>query len=177
MQFLKSVGPARARSLARLGIETVGDLLAHYPRRYFDRTAALPIRGLRAGQDVTVLGEVLTCSDRRTRRGGNLLTVSIGDDTGVLFAVWFNQKFLAKQFRPGRKVMASGVVQMHGGRPQLAHHDFEILDHRDQVAMIECQRAETIGIAGKCNQTNHIIGSATTCLATQHELPKHVLDY
>ena len=67
VQFLKSVGPARARSLTRLGIETVGDLLAHYPRRYFDRSSAVPIRGLRPGQDVTVQGEILTASERRTR--------------------------------------------------------------------------------------------------------------
>jgi len=132
VQFLKSVGPARARALARLGVSTVGDLLAHYPRRYFDRSAARPIRGLQAGQDVTVLGEVLTCGDRRTRRGGSLLTVTIGDDTGVIFCVWFNQKFPAKQFQPGRKVMASGVVQMHSGRPQLAHPDFEVLNPDDQ---------------------------------------------
>jgi len=128
VQFLKSVGPARARALTRLGIETVGDLLAHYPRRYFDRTSCLPIGRARPGQDVTVLGEVLTCSDRRTRQGGNLLTVTLGDDTGVMFCVWFNQKFLKKQFRPGQKVMASGVVQFHGGRPQLAHPDFEALE-------------------------------------------------
>ena len=128
VQFLKSVGPARARALTRLGIETVGDLLAHYPRRYFDRSSTVPIGRLGPGAEATVLGEVLTCSDRRTRRGGSLLTVTLGDDTGVLFCVWFNQKFLLKQFRPGRKVMASGVVQFHGGRPQLAHPDFEILD-------------------------------------------------
>ncbi|MCB1184644.1 ATP-dependent DNA helicase RecG [bacterium] len=128
VQFLKSVGPARARALTRLGIATVGDLLAHYPRRYFDRTSCQPIGRARPGQEITVLGEVLTCSDRRTRRGGNLLTVTLGDDTGVVFCVWFNQKFLQQQFKPGRKVMASGVVQFHGGRPQLAHPDFEVLE-------------------------------------------------
>ena len=128
VQFLKSVGPARARALTRLGLETVGDLLAHYPRRYFDRSSAVPIGRLRPGMEVTVQGEVMTCSDRGTRRGGSLLTVTLADDTGVLFCVWFNQKFLARQFRPGKKVMASGVVQFHGGRAQLAHPDFEILE-------------------------------------------------
>ncbi len=132
VQFLKSVGPARARALSRLGIETVGDLLAHYPRRYFDRTSCQPIGRARPGQEVTVLGEVLTCSDRRTQRGGNLLTVALGDDTGVIFCVWFNQKFLVKQFRPGRKVMASGTVQFRAGRPQLAHQDFELMQSEDE---------------------------------------------
>jgi ATP-dependent DNA helicase RecG len=130
VQFLKSVGPARVRSLTRLNIATVGDLLAHYPRRYFDRTSCVPIGQVRAGQEITIMGEVLTCSDRRTGRGGNLLTVTLGDDTGVMFCVWFNQKFLLKQFRTGRKVMASGVVQFHNGRPQLAHPDYEVLDNQ-----------------------------------------------
>jgi len=128
VQFLKSVGPARARSLSRLGIETVGDLLCHYPRRYFDRSSAVPIRGLKPGQDATVQGEILTASERRTRRGGSVLTVTVGDDTGVLFCVWFNQKFLLKQFKSGRKVMVSGVIQMHGGRAQMAHPDFEVFE-------------------------------------------------
>ncbi len=128
VQFLKSVGPARARALSRLGIESVGDLLCHYPRRYFDRSSAVPIRGLQPGQDVTVQGEILTASERRTRTGGSLLTVTLGDDTGVLFCVWFNQKFLLKQFKSGRKMMVSGVVQVHGGRPQVAHPDFEVTE-------------------------------------------------
>jgi ATP-dependent DNA helicase RecG len=128
VQFLKSVGPARARALDRLGIMTVGDLLSHYPRRYFDRSATVPIGRARPGTEATVLGEVLTAGDRSTRTGGSLLTVSLGDDSGVLFCVWFNQKYLKNQFRPGRKVMASGLVQRHQGRLQLAHPDFEILD-------------------------------------------------
>jgi ATP-dependent DNA helicase RecG len=128
VQFLKSVGPARARALSRLGIETVGDLLCHYPRRYFDRSSAVPIRGLKPGQDATVQGEILTASERRTRRGGSVLTVTVGDDTGVLFCVWFNQKFLLKQFKSGRKMMVSGVIQMHGGRAQMAHPDFEVFE-------------------------------------------------
>ncbi len=76
-------------------------------------------------------GEVLTAGERRTRRGGTLQTVSLGDDTGVVFCIWFNQRYVLKQFRPGRRVLASGLVQSHGGQRQLAHPDFEILDEQD----------------------------------------------
>ncbi|RKZ18126.1 hypothetical protein DRQ50_04330 [bacterium] len=82
VQYLKGVGPARARALSRLGIETVSDLLAHYPRRYLDRSHTVPIGSTAAGQDVTVLGEVLTSGERRTRRGGTLQTVSVGTTAG-----------------------------------------------------------------------------------------------
>ena len=128
VQYLKGVGPARARALARLGVETVGDLLAHYPRRYFDRTSTVPIGRLRPGQEATVLGEVLTAGERRTRRGGTLQTIGLGDDSGVVFCVWFNQRYVLKQFRPGRRVLASGLVQSHGGQRQLAHPDYEVLE-------------------------------------------------
>lgn len=128
VQFLKTVGPARSRALARLGIATVGDLIRHYPRRYFDRSGTHNIGNLRAGQHVTVQGEVLTCGERRTRRGGKIQTVALGDDTGVLFCVWFSQSYILKQFQPGRRVMASGQVQFRQGKAQLAHPDFEVLE-------------------------------------------------
>ena len=127
VQYLKTVGPVRARALARLGIETVSQLLAHYPRRYFDRSTVVPIRQAAVGQDVTVLGTVLTAGERRTRRGGSLQTVALGDETGTLFCVWFNQSYLLRQFRAGTPVMCSGVVQSHAGRRQLVHPDFEII--------------------------------------------------
>ena len=131
VQFLKGVGPARARSLDRLGIATVADLLAHYPRRYFDRTGTQRIGRCRPGQEATVLAEVLTSGERRTRRGGTVQTASLGDDTGVVFCVWFNQRYVLKQFRPGRRVLASGMVQMHGGQRQMPHPDYEFLDESD----------------------------------------------
>ncbi len=127
VQFLKSVGPARARALARLGIHTVGDLLAHYPRRYFDRSSCTPMRALAGGCEATVQGEVLTCGQRRTRRGGSVQTVTMGDDTGVVFCIWFNQPHILKQFRTGLKVMASGRPQRHQGHWQLVHPDYEIM--------------------------------------------------
>jgi len=127
VQFLKSVGPARARGLSRLNIETVGDLLAHYPRRYFDRSSTTAIGRISVGTEVTVLAEVLTIGERRTRRGGSQQTVTLGDNTGVLFCIWFNQRYMMKQFRAGQKVMVSGLAQRHNGRIQLVHPDFEVL--------------------------------------------------
>lgn len=127
VQFLKSVGPARARGLSRLSIETVGDLLAHFPRRYFDRSSTTAVGRIAVGQEVTVLGEVLTIGQRSTRRGGSQQTITLGDDTGVLFCIWFNQRFMLKQFRAGQKVMVSGAAQRHNGRMQLVHPDYEVL--------------------------------------------------
>ena len=133
-QYLKSVGPSRALLLEKLGVTTARDLLNHYPRRYFDRSRAEPIGRLQVGQEATVLGEILTCGQRRTRQGGSVQTVTVSDPTGVIFCVWFNQAFVLKSLRSGQRVMVSGLVQSHGGRRQLAHPDFEVLeDDRAQL--------------------------------------------
>src|SRR5216684_5409474 len=59
VQFLKGVGPARAALLRRLGIETIGDLLFHFPRSYEDLTDIRPIAQLSGGTLQTVHGEVV----------------------------------------------------------------------------------------------------------------------
>ncbi|MFH1845276.1 MAG: ATP-dependent DNA helicase RecG [bacterium] len=128
VQYLKTVGPVRAQALARLGIETVEHLLGHYPRRYFDRSSALAIGKTQAGQTVTIQGEIMTAGERRTRRGGTIQTMAVADDSGMLFCVWFNQSYLLRQFRTGKRIMCSGELQRHAGRLQLLHPDFEILD-------------------------------------------------
>jgi ATP-dependent DNA helicase RecG len=127
VQFLKTVGPARATALRRLGIETAADLIHHFPRNHLDRTRVQPIGRLRPGDQATVVGEVLTSGERRTRRGGSLQTVSVADASGVIFCVWFNQRYVLRQFRSGDKVMLSGIVQSHQRRRQLTHPDFEVL--------------------------------------------------
>ncbi len=127
VQFLKGVGPVRARALARLGIESVGDLLRHYPRTYLDRTAVTPIRRAAVGQEVTVRGQVLTAGERRTRRGRTLQTVTVDDGSEVLFCQWFGQSYMLKTLRGGVEVLLSGRVQRHQGRKQMVHPDFEIL--------------------------------------------------
>lgn len=134
VQYLRTVGPARARALARLGVATAGDLLVHYPRRWFDRSQITAVSALVPNGEATVEGTVLTAGERRLRRGGTLQTVGIGDGTGVLFAVWFNQSYLLRQFRAGVRVMCSGTVQAHAGRLQFVHPDFALLeDGRDPL--------------------------------------------
>ncbi len=133
VQFLKTVGPVRATALRRLGVETAGDLVHHLPRTHLDRSRVQPIARLQTGVEATVLGEVLTAGERRTRRGGSLQTVTVDDGSGVLFCVWFNQRHVLKQLRGGTRVMLSGLVQRHGQRPQLVHPDFETLDDREET--------------------------------------------
>ena len=61
IQYVKGVGPAKAKLLANLGITTVEDLLYLFPHRYEDRSQFTPIAMLQVGVTQTICGEVLTC--------------------------------------------------------------------------------------------------------------------
>src|SRR4051794_806603 len=89
---LEGVGPAAARNAAKLGIESVGDLLEHLPfdHRDYERTRA--VSELAIGEEATVSVRVRNCRVRPTRRRRlTILECQVADDTGPLKAVWFNQ--------------------------------------------------------------------------------------
>ncbi|HET9250369.1 MAG TPA: DEAD/DEAH box helicase, partial [Actinomycetota bacterium] len=121
--------------LAGIGIETVGDLLRHYPRRYIDRSAVERIADLRIGQHATVLAHVHKTVKRLTRNRRSMVTVTIADGSGFLDLTFFNQPWAATIYKGGIEVAASGTVTRYRGRLQLANLEAEILggEERDLV--------------------------------------------
>lgn len=120
IQFVKGVGPRRARLLEKLGILTVEDALWFVPWRYDDRLEVLPIRNLFPGMKATIKGRVETCRVNTTsRRRLVVVTVLVRDETGVLECVFFNQPYLEKMFLRGVSVLVSGAVapNPHGRSP------------------------------------------------------------
>jgi ATP-dependent DNA helicase RecG len=126
-QYLKGVGPARAVKLAQLGIENVNDLLTHYPRKYYDRRALVPIARLQPGVDSTFVGRVLTSGQRSPRRRRTLVSAAVGDDTGIVQIVWFNQPYLLNHLKPGAEVIVSGQLRTYRGQRQLVNPEFELV--------------------------------------------------
>ena len=113
--------------LAGMGIDTVADLLRHYPRRYIDRSAVERIADLRIGQPATVIARVRKTSKRLTRNRRSMVTVTIADGTGSLDLMFFNQPWAAKTYREGVEVAVSGTVTRYRSRLQLANLEAEIL--------------------------------------------------
>jgi len=126
-QFVKGVGPSRQVLLSKLGIETVEDLLGHFPRKYYDRSRIVKISDIDMGSEVTFVANTLAVSSRKARKGQSLLTVIAGDETGNIELVFFNQPYLEKRFRPGERIVVSGVVSIYGGRKQMISPEFEVL--------------------------------------------------
>jgi ATP-dependent DNA helicase RecG len=121
--------------LAGMGIETVGDLLRHYPRRYIDRSAVERIGDLRVGEQATVIARVQKTVKRLTRRRQSMVTVTLGDGSGTLDLTFFNQPWAASIYKEGLELAVSGTVTRYRGRLQLANQEAEVLggDERDLV--------------------------------------------
>ncbi len=127
IQYLKGIGPARARLLHKLGIETVGHLLFHIPRRYVDRSTPMCIRQLAPGDEVTVFGRVVTAGSQRTRNRRQLVTCLVKDDSGMIEAAWFHRPDLKDRFKPGQDIMLSGKVTAYRGK-RFVNPSFELID-------------------------------------------------
>ncbi len=107
--FAASLGKA-------LGLWTVRDMLAHYPRRYEDRTHFKQICDIRHGEAVTISGKVIGVENIPTRTRVTLTKIAIDDRSGIAFLVFFNQWYLKKQFDKlrGQKVVAYGKASRSG---------------------------------------------------------------
>lgn len=127
-----------------LGVETVGDLLRHYPRRYIDPGELTDLDGLQAGEHVTVMADVLSATNRRMQqRKGTITEVVVSDGRGRLTLVFFNQPWrTARQLQVGRRGLFAGTVSAYGGARQLAHPRFVMLpDSADTDPDTEAQAA------------------------------------
>ena len=128
VQFVRGVGPSRAEVLRRVGIENVDDLLTYFPRTYYDRRELATVASLQPGVEGTFAARVLSATQRSPfRRRGNLLVAAVGDDTGIVQVVWFNQPYLAKHIQPGREILISGRLSFFRGQRQITNPEFELI--------------------------------------------------
>ncbi|MFF4504021.1 ATP-dependent DNA helicase RecG [Streptomyces sp. NPDC001401] len=136
-QPLKSVlGPATAKVMAEhLGLNSVGDLLHHYPRRYEERGQLTHLADLPLEEHVTVVAMVAdarlhTFASAKAPRGkGQRLEVTITDGSGRLQLVFFGHGVHKphKELLPGTRAMFAGKVSVFNRRLQLAHPAYELL--------------------------------------------------
>ena len=106
-QELRITPQKSADAAEQLGLRTVGDLLEHLPR---DRREARTIAALAAGESATVVVEVRSITSRPVRRRGMkpLVEATVGDETGIMKATFFNQPWLQRKYGPGTRLVLHG---------------------------------------------------------------------
>jgi RecG-like helicase len=106
---LPKVGIETTKSLKKLGVETVQDLLFYFPYKYLDFSKFSAISSIKLGEVVTIKGVIKTIQARYAFRSRlSLCEAVVSDDSGSIKVVWFNQPYLAKTLKNGDEVLLSG---------------------------------------------------------------------
>ncbi|MFA5239835.1 MAG: OB-fold nucleic acid binding domain-containing protein, partial [Phycisphaerae bacterium] len=127
VQFLKGVGPVKAKTFAQLGVETVGDLLEYFPRDWAFTPDTIKINQMQPGQSAAIIGQVESVDYQAFRRS-QVFEAVLADETGVCRIVWFHGGYLRNQLQPGMMIMASGKVSLYKHQLQMTNPKFVVID-------------------------------------------------
>ncbi|MFM7874142.1 MAG: ATP-dependent DNA helicase RecG, partial [Actinomycetota bacterium] len=129
MKLSKVVGDRTAKALSEeLGLETLEDLLRHYPRRHVVRGELTDIESLNEDEEVTILARIQSVNVKRIPgRKGAILEVVVSDGRAKLILTFFNQAWRTKELREGREGLFAGKVGLFKGKRQLAHPDYLLI--------------------------------------------------
>ncbi|MCX5694313.1 MAG: ATP-dependent DNA helicase RecG [Candidatus Omnitrophica bacterium] len=137
IQYLKGIGPKRAKSFTLRGVNTIEELLYYFPRRYEDRTNFAKVAQLEEGQIYTIKVQVLLGAQRNSwrRRRFSITEAKVGDNTGKLSCIWFNQPYLGDYLKIGASVILYGKVERYNGKLQMSNPEYEFLDSQDEDSL------------------------------------------
>ncbi len=125
------IGPKSAKTLKKLDLETLEDLLWHLPRRYDDYSQLKTINRLELGEEVTIIGTVEEISVRPVRGGKlKLVEATVSDGTGSIGVTWFNQTWIATRLKPGKAVVLSGGIEQYLGNLTMSGPEWEPLEQK-----------------------------------------------
>ena len=141
------------RIVEGLGIETVGDLLRHFPRRYVETGQLTALEDLEKGQLLTVVGEIAqsrinTYKDRRTHRPAYRVDVTVRTEGHSLRMSFFAKHqgmadWHANRMPVGRRGIFLGQADTFRGEWQLTHPQMVLFGGPDEDTAQLC--LESIG--------------------------------
>jgi ATP-dependent DNA helicase RecG len=129
---ISGITSGRANKFAKLDVKTVHDLLYFFPRRYIDYSQRRYIAELSEGEEQTIIATVWQAriATFGSRRGTEAI---VGDETGNIRVVWFNQPYLAKRFPTNSQVVISGTVSMFKGQKVFQSPEWELLKDKELI--------------------------------------------
>jgi len=130
--FLRGVSANLAARFDKLGVKTIRDLLYFFPHRHLDYSQTKPISQLAEGNEETIVANVWEA--REVRLGGRRSTeATVGDDTGNVRVVWFNNPYLVKSLATNSRVVISGRVSLFKGRHVFQSPEWELIEDRELI--------------------------------------------
>lgn len=133
IQYLKGVGPNRAKILQKIGIRTIQDLILYFPRDWDNRKNIKKISQCRYGEKETICGEVLVVALEKTKRNFSLVKIAVSDTSDIIYAIYFNQPYMKDRFKKGDKVILTGKVERgYYGQKEIQNPEFEIISDDEE---------------------------------------------
>ncbi len=143
---LKGVGSRKLSGLSDAGIDSLLDVLTHYPRRYVDRSREVRIAELAEGEEALVIARVTGVSARRTRNRRTMVTADLEDRSGRLRCTFFNQPWRERQLDPEvlrGEVAVFGKVELYRGTRQMTNPVVDLVgDRTGRIVAIYPQSAK-----------------------------------
>ena len=130
---LKRVTKDNLRKLKRLGVQTIGDMVYLFPHRHNDFANIRKVAELEYGEEQTVAVTVWEASETRQGPRRRSTQAVLGDDTGNVRAIWFNQPYLAQTFRTGTQMVISGKVNVFRGSFVFESPEYELLRGQEEL--------------------------------------------
>jgi len=153
IQYVPRVGPAMAKRLEKLDIQTVRDLLYYVPFRYNDFSHTVLIQRIVTGTTVTIEGNVESIKNIFTKTGKKIQEAVISDKTGLLTCVWFNQIFLPKVIHKNDHISVSGTIGFFGNKLVMESPVYEIITDNEKELLhtgrLVPVYSETAGVTSK----------------------------
>ena len=130
----------RLTQLRRLGIETAGDLLTHYPRRYEDRREFARFPREESDQPICLCGEVTKTRLLRFGRGKKIFEATLQESDAhalsqPLTLRWFNLHYVQKMVLTGQRLVVFGKPRLRGQRICMEHPEFEVIENDEEISI------------------------------------------
>ncbi len=126
VKYIKGVGPKIAKQLEKLSIETLSDLLFHFPLRYEDRRVISKVSQAAVNKEILIRAKVIHFTSQKAWRSKmHVMKAVLSDESGSIMAIWFNQSFLEHILTSGAELFFYGKVGVNNGRLQLVNPEIE----------------------------------------------------
>jgi len=130
----------RLLALCRLGLETVEDLLTHYPRRHEDRHQFPEFPREESDTSICLCGEVVKTSLRRFGGWKKIFEATLHQPDAnalsqPLVCRWFNLHYVQKMIATGQRLVVFGKPRLRGNRICMDHPEFEVIENDEEMSI------------------------------------------
>ena len=177
IQFIKGVGPNRAKALNKLGIYTLGDVITYFPREHEDRGKVKKITELVNGEEALISAyPVGRLNEIKIRKNLTLCKLYVRDESGGCEIVWYNQSYLKNTFKPNERYKFYGKVKAGYGKYEMQSPVYELAENNRNTGKIIPIYPLTYSITQ--NTIRKIIENALTEVDGKIEetMPKYLID-